>query len=62
MVKRTTKTETLYYHFFVNERAREKIPQIFLAQEVDPFFDKDNQCSPNMTSADVSVHLNCKET
>jgi hypothetical protein len=43
------------------EREREnKLPQIFLVQEVDPFFDKDNQHSPNMTSGDVCVHLNGK--
>ena len=67
MVKRKFMTKKDIPPFCVWEREREreresKLPQIVLAQEVDPFFGKDNQHSPNMASVDVSVHLNGKTT
>ena len=34
------------------------LPQTVLALEWDPTFGRDNQCNPNMTSTDVSYHLN----
>ena len=65
MVKRKFMTKKDIPPFCVCKRERERereLPQIVLAQEVDPFFGKDNQHSPNMASVDVSVHLNGKTT
>ena len=63
MVKRKFMTKKDIPPFCACKREREsKLPQIVLAQEVDPFFGKDNQHSPNMASVDVSVHLNGKTT